>query len=56
MICMAYFVAVVLFIPHQVMLSGWLFTLMALLVSFVLNIYCFELLSEVNDAVHGTLP
>ena len=56
MICKAYFVAAMLFIPHQVLLSGWLFTLVALLVSLVLNIYSCTLLSEVNDAVHGTFP
>ena len=55
MICKAYFVVAMLFIPHQVLLSGWLFTLIALLISLVINIYSSILLSEVNDAVKGSI-
>ena len=56
MICKGYFVAAILFVPHQVLLSGWLFTLIALLISLVINIYSCVLLSEVNDAVEGSFP
>ena len=46
----------ILFIPHQFLVSGWLFMTICIAVSLLLNITCYALLIEVSDVIDGSFP
>ena len=50
----SYLASAMLFLPHQFLISGWLFMLIACLFSMVMNMQSAILLIELHDAVGGS--
>ena len=50
----AYIAGAMLFMPHQFLISGYLFTLITCIICMVMNMQSAILLIELHDAVGGT--